>query len=177
MRLLMRSFLFMVGALLLIWFLRGPMFRATVHYRIVGERAPVQVLKASRITMKDLDAAVEVALDTTAARLHFSTGRVDNDPRTLSHGSAANCIGYAALFAALLKGHLVDSGLGEKYDVGHEVGKLFIREWDLHSAFDGPFWKDHDIVRITDKKSGTVMLIDPTLYDAVGIGRVRARGD
>ena len=50
---------------------------------------------------------------------------------------------------------------------------LHIGSWNVHSLFDGPFWKDHDIVRITDKATGTMILVDPVLYDVAGIDRVQ----
>jgi len=131
------------------------------------------MLKPSEVKVVDLDAAIEAALVTTVARLHFSAGQVTNDPRKLDPGSPANCIGYAGLFAALLSGHLAQVGLADRYEVEHCIGKLFIGSWDLHSVFDSPFWKDHDVVRIKDRETGAEVLIDPTLYDAIGVGRVR----
>ena len=47
-----------------------------------------------------------------------------------------------------------------------------IGDHNLHDAFNSPFWKDHDIVRITDLRDGSTIYVDPTLYDAIGIGRV-----
>ncbi|MBX2971517.1 MAG: hypothetical protein KF797_00290 [Flavobacteriales bacterium] len=176
MRLLARSLLFLIGTLVLIWLLRGPLFRAVVHYRVVGTRAPAVVPKSAGGTVEDLEAAIGAALDTTAARLHFSTGSVSNDPARLGPGSPANCIGYAALFASLLKGYLAAMDSEGRYAVEPIVGQLHIGGWNLHDVFSGPFWKDHDIVRITDRVSGAHTYIDPTLYDAVGIGCVRGQG-
>lgn len=115
---------------------------------------------------------MEFALDATAVRLHFSSGRVTADPEALIHGGPANCIGYTALCAALLKGRLAAAGLGERYTVEAVVAKLYVGDLDLHTCFTSPFWKDHDVVRIMDGSDGGVILLDPTLYDAVGIGQV-----
>lgn len=57
------------------------------------------------------------------------------------------------------------------------IGKLYVGDQDLHALFTSPFWKDHDVVRIRETASGMELLLDPTLYDAVGIGRVSGRSE
>lgn len=174
----MRSFwrflLFFLVTLFVLWLFRAPLYRAVVCYHVVGERSPLKELGPSAISVADLNAAILASLDTTAARLHFSSGPVTNDPRKLLPGSPANCMGYAALFSALLKGQLQQAGIGDRYDVQAVIGKLHIGGLDLHSLFDDPFWKDHDIVRIEDGDTGEVIFVDPTLYDVLGIERVSA---
>lgn len=172
MRILQRFIIGVIVVAVALWFFRGEVFRSMVHYRIVGERGIVRPLPASTDASMDLDAAIDAALDATAARVHFSTGAVSNDPRELIHGGPANCIGYAALCAALLKGQLRKSGLDERYRVEVVIGKLHVGDQDLHAWSSSPFWKDHDVVRVSDRGSGKVLLLDPTLYDAIGIGRV-----
>jgi hypothetical protein len=172
MRLLRRLLLVLLLMAIALWLLRGTIFRAVVHYRVVGERGAVRPLQNSTLGAMDLHTAMQAALDTTAARLHFSTGEVSNDPRELIHGGPANCIGYAALCAALLKGQLEGAGLDDRYEVTAVVGKLYVGDQDLHAFFTTPFWKDHDVVRVRDKGTGEVRLLDPTLYDHFGIGRV-----
>ncbi|MDX9750130.1 MAG: hypothetical protein RBT71_03530 [Flavobacteriales bacterium] len=171
MRLFARSLLFLLALFLLVWVFRGALYRAIVHYEVIGERARVGALAPMGSTAQDLDAAIEMALDTTAARLHFSTVKAVSDPQELLPGSPANCIGYSALFAALLNGHFVQADLNGGYEVEHVIGKLYIGPWDVHSSFSSPFWKDHDIVRIRDKRTGVCTYVDPTLYDAIGIAR------
>jgi len=172
MRLLARILLFLTAMLVLMWLCRTVLYRAVVHYRIVGERSAAGTLSSVGSAPLDVEAAIRMALDTTASRLHFSTGRVSSAPEKLNPGSPANCIGYAALFASLLRGHFAAAGLDEQWSVDHVIGTLYLGDRDLHKAFDSSFWKDHDIVRITDTRSGSMIYIDPTLYDALGIGRV-----
>lgn len=172
---LRRSLLPLLGTVVLLWLFRAPMYRAIVSYHILAERAPVMALRTGGKDVVDLDAAIQAVLDTTANRLYFSTGRVSSDPHALVHGSPANCIGYAALFASLLKGSLVHARINERYEVQHVIGKLHIGPWDLHAVSSSAFWKDHDIVRIRDKRDGSSIHVDPTLYDAVGVGRVSAK--
>lgn len=173
----MRNFarftLFLGGVLLVLWFTRAPLYRAVVSYHIVGSRTLVLSLDPIVNTPTDIEEAIDAALDTTAARLHFSTGHVSNDPRKLVPGSPANCIGYAALFSALLKGSLQRAGLAGRYDVAPVIAKLYLGGFDLHSTLKSAFWKDHDIVRITDLEYGSTVYVDPTLFDVTGISRVR----
>jgi hypothetical protein len=160
-----------------VWFLRGPLFRAVVHYRVVGERGTVRPLPNSTLGAMDLGTAMQAALDTTATRLRFSTGAVSSDPGELIHGGPANCIGYAALCAALIKGQLEEAGLDDRYEVEAVFCKMYIGDRDLHDFFTSPFWKDHDVVRVRDKETREVRLVDPTLYDHFGIGRVSGRSN
>ena len=175
MRVFRRLILFLLLATAVLWLTRASIYRAIVHYRIVGERGDVLPLQVSMIGSMGLDLAIDAAMDTTAARLHFSTGAVTNDPRELLHGGPANCIGYAALCTSLLKGHLERAGLGGRYKVEAVIGKLYVGDQDLHAFFTSPFWKNHDVVRITDRTDNKVIVLDPTLYDHVGIGRVSIR--
>lgn len=153
--------------------LRGPLYRMVVHYEIIVERGQKesQSPPASLSTL-DIDDLIDTALDSTAQRLHFSAGKVSSDPDMLRNGGAANCIGYAALFRRIFKEELLAAGHADAYAVEQVVAQLHIGNWNVHSAFNSPFWKDHDIVRITDRTSGFTTFVDPTLYDAVGIGRV-----
>lgn len=175
----MRNFarfsLFLFSTLLVLWFIRAPLYRSIVSYHVVGPRPAVGSLAPTINAPTDFEEAIDAVLDTTAARLHFSTGQVSNDPRKLVPGSPANCIGYAALFSALLKGSLQQSGLAGRYDVAPVIAKLYIGGFDLHSTLKSEFWKDHDIVRITNKNTGEQIFVDPTLYDVTSIGRVRMR--
>lgn len=177
MRTLWRFLLVILVALVVMWLIRAAAYRSLVYYTILGPRAPVPALALPATEPAGLDHAISVALDATAARLHFSTGKVISDPALLMDGGPANCIGYTALCAALLKGQLEAAGLGDRYMVEAVIGKLYMGDQDLHALFTSPFWKDHDVVRIRETASGMELLLDPTLYDAVGIGRVSGRSE
>ncbi len=175
MRILWRFLLVILVALLVMWSFRAAAYRSLVHYKVVGQRPPVPALALSTAEPDGLDQAIAAALDSTAARLHFSTGKVNSNPALLLHGGPANCIGYAALCAALIKGQLEAAGLSDRYVVEAVIGKMYAGDQDLHAFFTSPFWKDHDVVRIADLTSNEVIVLDPTLYDHVGIGRVSFR--
>lgn len=175
-RLVRRALITLLVLIVLAVLFRGPLYRTTVHYGTTGTRHGIAAHSPAFATWSeaefDLNELIDVTLDTTAERLHFSTGKVSNAPALLKHGSGANCIGYSALFASLLQEHLARAGRSDDYSVEQVVALLHIGGLNLHDAFNDPFWKDHDVVRITDKASGIVTYYDPTLYDAVGIGRV-----
>ena len=175
-RFLKHSLLVLIGLLVLLWLVRGAIYRKVVHYEVLRVRTvPVVVLKIDgpgSATTTGIDELISSALDSTADRLHFTTDRSSNDPLELPAGSGANCIGYAAVFHSVFQGLAQREGLSERYSHDQVVAQLHIGEHNLHNAFSSPFWKDHDIVRITDKNTGDHVYVDPTLYDAIGIGRV-----
>lgn len=126
MRWVRRILLFLLVGLLLAWLFRGPLYRSMVTYRVVGVRTPVVQLHTSAAEVTDLDQANKASLKETASRLSFSTGRVSSDAQRLYDGGPANCIGYAALCASLLEDRLRRSGLADRYEVEHVVGKLYL---------------------------------------------------
>jgi hypothetical protein len=156
--------------------LHGPLYRMVVNYQIIGERGgaepTVSRSSTSRTAEFDMDELIDAALDSVAERLHFSTGKVSSDPDRLMNGGPANCIGYAALFKTILQKELSSTGHADAFAVEQVIGELHIGDWNMHSAFRSPFWKDHDIVRITDRSTGTRIYVDPTLFDVIGIERV-----
>ncbi len=153
---------------------RGALYRAVVHYEMLRER-PVPFagpIDGARTAARDLEDMIDAALDTTARLLQFTMGSASSDPAVLLRGGDANCTGYAAVFASLVRNELDRVHRGQHYRVEQLIAQLHIGDRNLHDAFRSPFWRDHDIVRIMDLRDGSVTYIDPTLYDAVGIGRV-----
>jgi len=175
-RFLRRGVLGLLLVTMVVVVLRGPLYRMIVHYEVIGERGGAEPIVSRTSALlredRDLDDLIDAALDSTADRLHFSTGKVSSNPHVLRNGSPANCIGYAAICASLLQQELSDTGHADDYLVERVIGQLHIGSWNVHGAFKSPFWKDHDIVRITHRESGVMIYIDPTLYDVTGIGRV-----
>jgi hypothetical protein len=172
MRSIARLLLFIFVGLVLVWLFRGTVYRSIVTYKVVGVRAAVVVLDTAFGETRDCDEAISEALGATTRRLYFSMGHVSNDPAKLMEGGPANCIGYSALFASLLAAQLERNGMDDQYTVEHVIGKLYIGRWSLHAMFRSPFWKDHDFVRITDRRKGQHVYVDPALFDDVGIDRV-----
>lgn len=75
MRILWRLLLMILIALFVMWLIRAAAFRSLVHHKILGQRAPVPALTLPIAEPDGLEQAMAAALDSTAARLHFSTGR------------------------------------------------------------------------------------------------------
>ena len=176
MRFLKHSLLVLIGLIVLLWLVRGSVYRKVVRYEVLRVRTvPVVAWKvdgSGSSTAFGIDEVISSALDSTADRLHFTTDRSSNDPLKLPAGSGANCIGYAAVFRSVFQGLAQREGLSERYSHDQVVAQLYMGKYNVHELFSSPFWKDHDIVRITDKNTGDHVYVDPTLYDAVGIGRV-----
>lgn len=174
----------LLGLLLVAFLFRGPLFRAIVHYEVIGERTVNgsadrygnEVQPNVESATGNVDPVINAALDSTARWLHFTTGHASSDPQMLRAGDGANCIGYANLFVDMLDRERLNHGLYKRYKVEHLIGQLHIGRFNIHQLFNSPFWKDHDIVRVTDLEEGSMIYIDPTLYDAIGIVRVRGSG-
>lgn len=177
MRFLLRLVGLALGMIFLVILFRGPLFRAVAHYEVIGDRNSThrseELSEVVMVPKGDLNEAIDAALDTTANWLHFTTGHASSNARFLTKGSGANCIGYASLFTALLRQELESNEAKDRYKVEHLIGQLHLGDWNVHQAFNSPFWKDHDIVRITDLTEGVSVNVDPTLFDATGIRRVR----
>ncbi len=153
-------------------FFRAPLYRSLIGYKVDGHRdvsGRTGVISHHRAV--DLQESISAALDTVADLLEFTNARVSNDPTLLKEGSKANCIGYAALFTHLLKEALPEN----EYSIEHQVARLHLGSFDLHSITTSPFWADHDIVTVVDLRTEERISVDPTLYDATGIWRVRAQ--
>lgn len=171
-----KRFLFLLPIFLFLF--RGTIFRACIQYRPVGERpsvdfsSPPPTLQQQNPTTS-LKQLISESLDYTCAHLQFSTINTSQHPDAVLKSGKANCIGYAALFAAVLRQNLTDKGLSERYEVKQLIGKLNWWGTDLHSLFHTPFFRDHDYNVIIDRHSGHRIFVDPSVTDYLGIARVR----
>lgn len=148
--------------------LRGPIYRCLFSYEVIGQRPIQEIPRLPSNSTTALDAGIDRSLGTVSHLLHFSSGNVSNDPRKLSEGGPANCIGYAALFAQLLSTQLDP----RTHKISHGIARIHFLHLDIHSFTNDPFWKDHDIVIVEDLVNGRRIGVDPTLYDAVGISLI-----
>ncbi|MTB53658.1 hypothetical protein [Lewinella sp. W8] len=160
---------------------KGMLFRATISYTSVGQReyqmsayvhGAVMADETTTFRQADIDELIDQAQDLTAARLRFTFDQSDQDPESVWNNERANCIGYAALFRAILQEQLNDLGLSEDYTVEHHVGKLYFLGLNLHSFLDHPFFRDHDYNVIRDADGTIITAIDVSVYDYIGIARI-----
>ena len=102
--------------------------------------------------------------------LKFTFQRASNNPNKIVLTGKGNCIGYAALFSAVAN-YLINKAEGQdRFQSKHLVGKLDFLGIDLNALFTSPFYKNHDYNLIEDKKTGVVLLIDPSIDDYLYLG-------
>jgi hypothetical protein len=176
-KLLRNSFLL----LLVLFLLRGWLFRLMVAYHPISERPSIvvedkillQQLKNQPVD-SNLQRIVKRSLDLTAAQLRFSFGKCDTDPNRLFYSKNANCVGYASYFNAICSALLNHAGLGERYRVSHLRGRITLFGCYLHQLTDSPFFQDHDYNLVEDLKTGDRVFVDASTRDLLGIGFVRS---
>ena len=165
---------------------RGPLFRATVTYHPIRERAVIRLVdpvvehgiysRMLRDKPADIQGQVDVALAETSYRLEFTTRLASADPNNFwPEESPANCVGYAATFCSLLCVELDSAGLSDRFEVRHNVGKLTFLGFHLHSLFRSPFFADHDYCTVRDRTTGETWHVDPTVHDHLRIRYITAR--
>lgn len=170
----------------LFWTFRGPIYRYAVHYQVVSPRrtylatAPVLIAQFEKLTndKKPVSVTERIARTQTltAEHLHFSAARgVAADPNRLVETRAANCIGYAAYFAAAFNFLQNRSSDPAPWEAEPHVAKLYFFNHNVHKVLQSGFWRDHDIVVIKNAQTGEEMAVDPSLYDYTGIKAVRVR--
>lgn len=177
-----RKFLsFFLLLILAIILFKGSIYRACISYKIISPRNRVLAtginFSASIVQDKKTLGTSEIidwSLDTTATLLSFTTGQCStNGLHLLQEGGKTNCIGYSGLCALLCQANF--DSQGSPLESKPVIAQLYLFGYNIHRLFDNPFWKDHDIVLITDTKTGERILLDPTLYDYSRIGIVRER--
>jgi hypothetical protein len=120
-----------------------------------------------------LDQLVRFSLQLTGSSLSFVFERAPHDPNAAARRGQANCIGYAALFAAVFNRAAAQANLGSRYRSEHWVGKVSVAGQSLHDLSDSPFFRDHDYNRVVDLQTGAELAVDPSLYDYSDIVYVR----
>ena len=161
---------------------RGWIYRSAVVYKTIGERtqpsaasAPLAVFIEKNIAGKKCNSvaeAADLAQGITTAHLHFTTEKCEADPNKLLTTKAANCIGYAAFFTAVFEYLRVKYNLGDDWVAKCEIGHLYLFGKNMHPYFPGKFFKDHDFVLVTNRKTGQSFALDPSVSDYLFVDRV-----
>jgi hypothetical protein len=86
-----------------------------------------------------------------------------------------NCIGYSASLNAVVSYLLDKKGWSSKVKSEHKVGHLYLLNFNLHSLFSDPAFKDHDYNVISDKENNKKYVFDPTIAVNLGISSVTER--
>lgn len=155
--------------LILVVLFRGALFRLTVSYRIIEERKTNSNCSSLSSYFQNIDTNKTLlsCQKRTAQLLSFSAKNSSKDPTKIAQNGFANCIGYAKVFAAM-----VNCVEGQRFKAKPVKAKLYFLGFDVHKLFNSPFFSNHDIVIVTDAKTGTTLAFDPSLYDYTGISYV-----
>lgn len=162
---------------------RGWFYRQFFSYKNFGDRRSYTVTDETfreyidqEITAHKPQSAsdvIQLALDITAARLHFSGAKNEIDPNKLMHSQAAHCVGYSAFFSATCNYILQQKNLWEWHSKPM-AGQIYFLGINVHPYLPGPFLKDHDFNVIENTSTGKKYYVDPTLHDYSSIGYVYA---
>jgi hypothetical protein len=153
--------------------------RDMLRYRPLRRRASLPLSQRAarkRITSwaaahrdASLDEMIRFALDFTSDALTFVFDKAERTPDGVLRRARANCVGYAALFNAVLTELFRQRGLSSRYRTEHWVAKISFAGKSLHTLLESPFFRDHDYNRVRDLKTGRTLSVDPSLYEYAGI--------
>jgi hypothetical protein len=176
-KLLRNSFLL----LLVLFLLRGWLFRLMVAYHPMSERSTIVAKDKNLLQQLEnqvvdtaLQRIVDQSLDLTVSQLQFSFGKCESDPNRLFYTKKANCVGYAAYFNTVCENLIGQAGLESRFKVKHLRAKITFLDYDLHQVTDSPFFKDHDYNIVEDLGTGERIFVDASTQDVLGIGYVKS---
>jgi hypothetical protein len=112
---------------------------------------------------------IDFAIWYTTHEVHYTFGKCTTNPNTIFDTKKTNCVGYSALFHAVVSDLLAKRGFAEQVKSEHKVAKLYFWGMNLHFFFKDPAFKDHDFNVVTDKLARKKYVIDPTLSANFGI--------
>jgi len=168
-------------SLLLLFLLKGVIYRLVIKYNEIGTRQEVEIidnnlikLVDNSITKNDIDykGIIKVSRTITNDALRFTFRKASSNPNELLHLKNANCLGYSHMFNSIVNHVIKKYKLQDKIKAKHKIGQLEFLGLDLHSIFKSPFFKDHDYNVIEDLNTGEIIVIDPSVSDFLGIHRV-----
>jgi hypothetical protein len=157
-------------------------FEKNLSYSIIGNRSEISLKNDSLKKVIDnwlknsgssnIDSLIDFSLELTKQALTFSFGKCPSDPELLTQTRLANCVGYASFFNSILNYALEQKGLSNQYHSEHLVGKIYYKGENVNALFKDPFFKDHDFNVIRNSVGGTVIAVDPSLYEYLGVRRI-----
>ncbi len=166
----------------LIVLFKGVLFRWFVVYASFGPRkvsvtasAEMKAWISAETDRYALDGEHDILTEAqrlTAKRLQFTTGPCAADAATVFKERKANCIGYAALCAAIGNTIFEMRGLDGQWETHVETAQLRVFGMNVNAWFASPFLKDHDFVTIRDQHGNMHFAVDPTVFEYFGITSV-----
>lgn len=164
-----------------IFLFKGEIYRIFIGYKSVGERAGNEIQNSDLLQLlqankhDSIEEIIDFARKTTNEHLAFSTGNCSRNANEVFEDGKANCIGYSALFNAIVSYQIKQQNLEKKYRTKHLVGKLEFLGFDLHKLFENSFFKEHDFNMIEHIPTGKRIYLDPSVSDYLRIDEVRSR--
>lgn len=181
----MKKILKIIGlSILLLILFRGFFYKFLINYSDIGTRTEIKITNEdliNRIEIEsinkgiELEEILEIADKITNESLSFTTRKTSNDPNELIITKKANCIGYSAMFNSITNYLIRKNKLEYKIEAKHKIGQLDFLGVNLHQFFDNSFFKDHDFNEITNKETGKVISLDPSVSDYLNIKSVNRR--
>jgi hypothetical protein len=153
---------------------RGPIYRSLVTYKSVGVRHNYKIHDINLIdyietnkktNIRTVEDVIKNSLSITSNKLNFTVNKNDNDPNKLIISKNAHCVGYAAFFSSTCNYLLKKNNLNDDWVAKPQIGHLYLLNNNIHKLFKSSFFKDHDFVLITNKKTGESFSVDPTVDD------------
>lgn len=176
----MKKALKIIGFGILFLFLsRGFLYRQSINYTPIKERKSIpltnqKIISAIQVEIKDkqlnLSTIAHIATKVTNKHLQFTFQKVSDNPNQIAVIGKANCVGYSAMFSSIANYLISVAKLEKQLAVKHLVGELDFLGINLHQFFTGSFYQDHDYNIIEDKRTSTVILVDPSIDDYLWIG-------
>lgn len=159
-------------------------FESQLTYKIIKERndSPrfendsLEKVMGSWLTENEnakLNDLVDFALDMTINQLSFTFNKCSSNPNDLVKTGKANCIGYSSFFNSMMNYLLIKKQLNKRYECIHYVGKIYYAGQNINALFNDPFFKDHDFNMIKDIENKNTIIVDPSLYEYLGVKRIR----
>ncbi|MDH6308506.1 hypothetical protein M2451_000817 [Dysgonomonas sp. PFB1-18] len=178
-----------VGILVLLFFLKGTIYKGVVKYEDAGGRKSYELKMGSLTTYIDqslpndetldatitIDRIVDLSQLITTKALNFSTDYPDSDPQKAFENGGANCVGYAAFMAATGNYLIKRFGLEKEWEAKPKKGKLYLFGNNMHKNAKSGWFKDHDFVVFRNKNTKEEIYTDPTAYEYFGVSRVDKR--
>ena len=170
--------------ILLIFILRGAIYRLLIDYREIGAREVIKVtnellkeeiedkIAKEQLSINEID---RISREITNRRLKFTFQEASTNPNKTCESKKTNCIGYSALYTSISNYILEEKHLEDQFSITHKIGKLSLFGNDLHKYIDNPFFKDHDFVEINNKSTGETRYVDPSVSDYLRINYVKSK--
>ena len=177
-----RFLLWCIFIFLILFLLRGWLFRKVNYYTSTGPRdytsSPSPELiqwidQHTKDIKPEISDIIDESLHLAADQLAFTTEKCETDPNKLFLSHKTNCIGYAAFFSTVCNQMIKENKLQQQWIATPHIGQLYFFGINIHPYFKSKFWKDHDFVLVENKMTGERIAVDPSLYDYSGITTVR----